>query len=260
MCSYGVRCVSGEAEEDKGGEKRSAELDCFLALLPLYCSCFDPSKRRDLLSSQTNLSQDVPPCSSSDEARTPPPPPFPTNPFARTLLTYEKVGQSQRSTDSSYVHRPLALKSSKADLVPFSKQFHHFLAFLLRQPPVVLVASSDPSLHSYCPQPVNPAHSALPLPFSVMPPAARLSLPSRRPPSVSVSTVQRGATNFRVQGWDPVLIISQVRPDFFFISSQPPFLETNFSSCRSSPFNPSTISHSPSSFPSSSPSSPIATD
>ncbi|GAA5889556.1 hypothetical protein JCM6882_007069 [Rhodosporidiobolus microsporus] len=41
-----------------------------------------------------------------------------------------------------------------------------------------------------------------------MPPAARLSLPARRTPSVSISSVPR--TGFRVQGWDPVLIISQI--------------------------------------------------
>ncbi|GAA5875354.1 hypothetical protein JCM8547_003212 [Rhodosporidiobolus lusitaniae] len=41
-----------------------------------------------------------------------------------------------------------------------------------------------------------------------MPPAARLSLPSRRSPSVSISSVPR--SSFRVQGWDPVLIISQI--------------------------------------------------
>ncbi|GAA6028838.1 hypothetical protein JCM8097_007419 [Rhodosporidiobolus ruineniae] len=41
-----------------------------------------------------------------------------------------------------------------------------------------------------------------------MPPAARLSLPARRTPSISIQSVPR--TGFRVQGWDPVLIISQI--------------------------------------------------
>ncbi|GAA5980775.1 hypothetical protein JCM11641_002645 [Rhodosporidiobolus odoratus] len=41
-----------------------------------------------------------------------------------------------------------------------------------------------------------------------MPPAARLSLPSGRAPSISISSV--APTKFRVQGWDPVLIISQI--------------------------------------------------
>ncbi|GAA6010026.1 hypothetical protein JCM10207_007524 [Rhodosporidiobolus poonsookiae] len=41
-----------------------------------------------------------------------------------------------------------------------------------------------------------------------MSPAARISLPSGRSPSISISSV--APARFRVQGWDPVLIISQI--------------------------------------------------
>ena len=45
-----------------------------------------------------------------------------------------------------------------------------------------------------------------------MPPAARLTFPSvLRTPSISITT-SAPPQRFRVQGWDPVLIISQVRP------------------------------------------------
>lgn len=47
-----------------------------------------------------------------------------------------------------------------------------------------------------------------------MPPAARLTFPSvLRTPSISITT-SAPPQRFRVQGWDPVLIISQVRPLF----------------------------------------------
>lgn len=45
-----------------------------------------------------------------------------------------------------------------------------------------------------------------------MPPAARLTFPSvLRTPSISITT-SAPPQRFRVQGWDPVLIVSQVRP------------------------------------------------
>ncbi|GAA5920295.1 hypothetical protein JCM1841_003031 [Sporobolomyces salmonicolor] len=53
--------------------------------------------------------------------------------------------------------------------------------------------------------PALPRVSSCAIKEAVMPPAARLSLPSRRPPSFSLAPAQ-----FRVQGWDPVLIISQI--------------------------------------------------